>query len=156
MLIDEGRGKDSINAVGEEEWVMMELTMDSGASDSVMPKGKCSQIPITESPGSRSEVRYTVATGHTVPNEGERQMRGCTNDWHMRNITMQVADVHKPLCAMSKVCKAGHRIVLDDDGSYIQHKVTGETTTLQQKNGVYVLEFWVAPSSKQVFPRQGR
>ena len=70
-------------------------------------------------------------------------MRGCTNDWAARDITMQVADVHKPLCAMSKVCKAGHRIILDDDGSYIQHKRTGEKTELKQKNGVYVLQFWV-------------
>ena len=130
--------------------------MDSGASESVMPKEMCEQIPITESEGSRNGVRYTVATGHTVPNEGERRMRGCANDRAARDITMQVADVHKPLCAMSKVCKAGHRIILDDDGSYIQHKRTGEKTELKQKNGVYVLQFWVAPSSQQVFARQGQ
>ena len=70
---------------------------------------------------------------------------------------MQVADVHKPLCAMSKICKAGHRIVLDSEGSYLLNKHTRERTPVQQKNGVYTMEFWVAPSLHQhPFVRQSR
>ena len=38
---------------------------------------------------------------------------------------MQVTDVQNTLCAMSKVCEDGQRIIQDDDGSYIQHKATG-------------------------------
>ena len=37
-----------------------------------------------------------------------------------------VVDVRKLLCAMSMVCKAGHKIISDDEVHYNQHESTGE------------------------------
>ena len=60
-------------------------------------------------------------------------------------------------CSPSKICAANHRIMLDDDGSYIQHKQTSQKTEIWKKNGVYVMNFWIEPAkSKQTFHRQGR
>ena len=106
----------------------MDIAMDSEASDSVMPRSMCQRVPILESVGSRKGVRYTIDTVHTVPNERERRIRGRTAASSTKNITMQVADVHRPLCAMNKECNAGHRIILDDEGSDIQPKATGQWT----------------------------
>ena len=63
-------------------------------------------------------------------------------------MTMQVAEkVTKPLGSVSRICAAGHRVIFDDDGSYIEHKETGVRTWLRQRDGIYVLEAWVAPPS---------
>ena len=59
-----------------------------------------------------------------------------------------------PLERVSRICKKGHRVEFDDDGSYIVNKMTGEYMTLGEKNGVYVLDVWL--DNSWGFPRQGR
>ena len=49
---------------------------------------------------------------------------------------------------MSKVCQVGHRLILDEDGSYIQDKAIGEWTPSGQ--GVYKMKWCVAPESAGV------
>ena len=95
--------------------------------------------------------------GGGIANEGEKKMTIWTEDSQPRLLTMQVCDVNKALMSVSKVSRAGHRVVFDDDYSYIENKMTGERTTLKQENGVYTLEVWVQPhgSYGQGFGRQG-
>ena len=70
----------------------------------------------------------------------------------MRNLTAQVCDVNKPLLSVKKVLKAGHRVVFDEDGSYIEDKVTGETMSLREESGMYVLKLWVRRGGNPGFP----
>ena len=60
-------------------------------------------------------------------------------------MTFQAAPVSKPLGSV--ICAAGHRVVFDEDGSYIENKTTGEMNMLREDNGNYMLDMWV------VFPR---
>ena len=39
-----------------------------------------------------------------------------------------VTDVDDALLSVSKVVKAGNRVVFDESGSYIEHKTSGEIT----------------------------
>ena len=71
-----------------------------------------------------------------------------------RSMLVQVAPVTKPLGNVSKICKKGHQVVFDDDGSYIVNKMTGEYMMLREKNGVYVLDVWL--NNSWGFPRQGQ
>ena len=46
---------------------------------------------------------------------------------------------------MSKICRAGNRVIFDDEGSYIEDKSTGEIMWLEQRDGLYVLPAVFAP-----------
>ena len=37
----------------------------------------------------------------------------------------------------------GHRVVFDQEGSYIQDKKTGEVIWLKEEGGMYMLKLWV-------------
>ena len=60
-----------------------------------------------------------------------------------RGITAQVCNVHRPLMSVKRVCKAGYRVVFDDDCSYVEDKVTGETMKVIEEDGEYVIDTWV-------------
>ena len=57
----------------EDEWYEMELTADTGACDTVVPKLMCPGIPITPSVQSLRGMEYEVATGESIPNLGEKR-----------------------------------------------------------------------------------
>ena len=58
---------------------------------------------------------------------------------------MQVADVKKTLAAAMKICKAGNKIVLDEEESecYIMNKTTKEKTQVEEIDGVNVFDVWL-------------
>ena len=106
--------------------------------------------------GSRNGVNFLAANGDKIPNQGEKKLRVITQEGLERSMLFQVAQVTKPLGSVSKICKKGHRVVFDDDGSYIENKITGEYMNLREKNGVYVLDVWLNNADAWGFPRQGR
>ena len=62
-----------INAVAEDEWVEIEVEVDSGATETVMPEETLNGIiGITESVACKRGVVYEVADGIQIPNLGER------------------------------------------------------------------------------------
>ena len=64
-------------------------------------------------------------------------------DGATKNITAQVCEANKAFLSVSKVVKAGNRVVFDPEGSYIESKTTGERTWLTEENGMYALKVWV-------------
>ena len=60
-------------------------------------------------------------------------------------MTFQAAPVSKPLGSVKRICAAGHRVVFEEDGSYIENKTTGEVNMLREDNGNYMLDMWVVP-----------
>ena len=65
----------------------------------------------------------------------------------MRSMSFRVADVTKPLGAVSKICHKGNKVVFDVEGSYIEHKATGTRTALREERGVYVLDIGLVHGS---------
>eukprot|EP00974_Lingulodinium_polyedra_P028227 2724474-Lingulodinium_polyedra.AAC.1 len=63
----------------------------------------------------------------------------------------QVAPVNKPLGSVRRIVQQGNKVVFSDDGegSYIEHRATGQRTALTERNGVYVLNVWMPTSSFQ-------
>ena len=57
----------------------------------------------------------------------------------MKTMNCRVGTVHKCLTSAADICRRGNRVVLDDDGSFIINKRTGETTPLHQVNGTYIM-----------------
>ena len=67
-----------------------------------------------------------------------------TNDGHIRNLTAQVYEVNKALLSVSKIVKAGNRVVLgDDEGIDIEDKTTKERIWIEEEGGMYALKMWV-------------
>ena len=62
-----------------------------------------------------------------------------------RGMTFQAAPVSKPLGSVKRICVAGHRVVFDEDGSYIENKTIGEVNMLREDNGNYMLDMWIVP-----------
>ena len=86
-----------------EEWFQIELTADSGACDTVIPKSMCPGIPIMPSFQSLRGMEYEVANGAPIPNLGERRCQRWTEGAEApKNTSMQVVDVHKALLSLSR------------------------------------------------------
>ena len=91
------------------EWEQIEMTADTGACDTVIPKKMCEHIPIVPSLQSMREMAYEVANGQSIPNLGERRCLLWTeNATEAKAISMQVADVHKALLSLSRCVDMGH------------------------------------------------
>ena len=60
-----------------------------------------------------------------------------------RGVTAEVCDVHRPLMSVKRMCKAGHRVIFDDEGSYVESKHTGERLKIVEEDGEYLLDVWV-------------
>ena len=52
---------------------MIEVTVDSGACDTVMPLSSCSNIPTVPSNQPKAGMSYEVGDGGEIPNLGERK-----------------------------------------------------------------------------------
>ena len=102
-------------------------------------------IPTRESVGSRDKQEYRAANGHTIFNEGEKEVLVLTQHGQQRRLVMQVCDVTKPLMSVSKSNAQGNIFVFDGDNSYMQCKKTGETTRIREEGGVFVLYAYVRP-----------
>ena len=134
----------AISAVqSPDDWIEIEVTVDSGACETVMPSTLCQGIAILRSAMSHGQ-EYEVANGATIPNLGERRCLMMTlGSRAAKKIVFQVADVHKPLLSISRCADMGFRCHLGADGGYMEDTVTGETIPLQRKDNLYVMRAWV-------------
>ena len=62
-----------------------------------------------------------------------------------------VTEVDDALLSVSKVVKAGSRVVLDQSYGYIEHKISGEVTPLIEQRGLYKLKMWVPKDQAHPF-----
>ena len=116
------------------------VAIDSGAADSVMPKGWLCMFPARESPGSRAGLKYVAANYQKIANEGEQDVKFMSREGVRAQMTFQVGKVNKPLAAVSSLLDDGFRVVFDSDGSYILHKATNELMKVSRERGVFVLD----------------
>ena len=124
----------------------MSVAVDSRAAETVIPHTMVVDYPIVETDKSKSGLCYDSATGAPIPNLGEQQLPLGTSEGTLRMMAFQAASVAKPLGSVHKICKAGHVVVFDNDGSYIYNKATGEINMLREDHGNYMLDVWIPPS----------
>ena len=92
------RAKKELNELGQQksEWQPIELTVDSGAADTVAPEDALENFDVDTS--EASEEGFVVADGTKIPNLGKKRGLLATNDWSIpRNIAFPIAPVHKTL-----------------------------------------------------------
>ena len=112
-------------------------------------------IDITEGPAFVRGVQYEVANGVQTPNLVERKFVGVTEEGVERKLTAQACDVNKTLMSVSKIAKAGNKVVFDEEGSYIEDKQTNERIWMQRIGGMYSIKLWVSRKVGTVLNRPG-
>ena len=81
-------------------WTKVDLTVDSGAVNTVGPSSVAPKIEMVEGEAKKKGVRYRVANGDIIPNEGEKRLKGFGDDYGAMGVNMQIADVTN-LCSQS-------------------------------------------------------
>ena len=139
----------------EDDWYEVELTADTGACDTVVPKQMCPGIPIVPSMQSQQGMEYEVASGQSIPNLGEKRCEMWTEGASgPRSICMQVADVHKALLSLSRCADMGFESRFGSRFGCLIDTVTGEVTPLQRRGNLYVLRAWIRAAPAAPFGRQ--
>ena len=128
----------------------MELTIDSGAGENVMPGYMAPYTPVTES--KEAGVMYTAANGDTMPNRGCKRVKVTTKEGQLRTMNMQITDVNRALMSVAKICDAGHTVTFTKDGGVIRNNKSGEETKFRRENNVYRM---IVKLNELGFVRQG-
>jgi len=131
-----------VNVVGNG-WEELSLAVDSGATETVVSSENATTIPTVPGAASRAGVRYAMANGDAIENEGEKIMLVGFTEGVERLLTAQVTDVTKPLLSVSQMVKAGNTVVFSPGGSYIWEESSGEYMEMELINGMYMLKVWV-------------
>ena len=130
--------------VDAPKWEAIELAVDSGASETVIPEGSVRSAQLVPSEASKRGVQYEVANGERIPNLGQKTFTGVTEaEGLLRGITAQVCEVNKPLLSVARLVKAGNTVVFSPEGSYVEDNGTQERLWLQESGGMFMLKLWV-------------
>ena len=131
-----------LSALAEPEWECLRITVDSGASDTVVPPSFARNCPLLHSP--KVGIEYEVANGESVFNLGEKRCTMRTSKDATTNFLMsfQVVEVHKPLLAVSKLIEAGHQVLFNKENPHILLS-TGEKMPMMLVGGTYEVELWI-------------
>ena len=145
---DHHRGDLPLNAISwrdesHPQWVRVRSVMDSGAAQSVAPPSMAPGVTITASPGSQRGQHYVSACGGRLPNMGQQKMKVQTNEGRDAMVLYQIAEVSRPLTAVSQTCDNGNWVVYTPEGGFIWNLKTGGNTNFERRGGIYELDLWV-------------
>ena len=132
----------NLDAVTTYDWVKVETVLDSGAAESVAPSSVAPWVKVCESVGSKNGQTYQSASGTKIASEGEKKLQVVTEDGIEAEATFQVADVTRPLSAVSKICDKGIMVVFTQEGGYIQNGM-GHRTFFRHENNVYMMDLYM-------------
>ena len=99
----------------------MEITIDSGAAENVMPERMAPKVPVQYSEEQAAGVVYTAANGEIMPNRGKKMVPFITKEGQHKMADMQVTDVNRVLMSVAKVCDAGHSVLFTKTGRVIKN-----------------------------------
>ena len=145
------------NVTGDgKKWRLKKSVIDSGAAESVAPRAFCPHVPVVPSLGSQRGQVYHCANGSKLANEGQRTIRGYTNEGCASAMNFQVAGVTRALSSVSQICDRGNKVVFDADGGFVYNSATGSKTHFSRENNIYVLNFWVEEMENEAAGRNVR
>ena len=128
---------------GERHWFReikngyeIDITIDLGAVAIIVPTGTLPGEKPRETEALRRGMLYMVANGAAIMNRVEMTLRGKAENGTTMNIIAQVSEIMKPLAAVRKIIKNGNRVVMDEEGSYIENKKTEENAHEKGKRHV--------------------
>ena len=147
-------GTGEVSAVSEiSGWEKVRVQIDSGAIDTVGPRGVAKALAMKETMMSKKGLGFVAANGSSIKNYGEKRVVGYTEDGEGVSLKITCAEVDKVLGSVHWFNAGGNVVVLDGKSSYMQNKTTGKKTRIEYESGQYVMYLWV-PSTKEVVERE--
>ena len=131
----------------QDGWEKVNIQVDSGAIDTLAPKGVAVGVPIREAKAAKLKMGYVAAKGTKIENHGERVLKGVTDEGLGVKMEMQVADVKRSLASVYRMKQAGNGVVFGGSASYVRNKQTGSVTPIIEENGKYVFNIWIKQNS---------
>ena len=110
-----------------------------------MPKAEIWEgMKIWPSMQSGPGFEYEVANGDTIPCLGERRLQLWTEGSNQpRAMSIQVADVHKPLLSLSRCADAGYESRFGRELGCLYGVTAGDVIPLHRRGNLYFLRAWV-------------
>ena len=147
-----------LNAIAPA-WEKFTLTVDSGASDTVVLPSVCLTAPLVR--GSKFGIEYEIADGTTLENLGERSClmktsESATTDNNALEMQFQVVDVSEALMSVHRVCEQGHDVLFSNGNQGSAILIGGDVQNiipLRHVGGTYELDVRVKPSADFVRQR---
>ena len=98
------------------------------------------------------------ASKQKLPNLGQQTISAVTSEYNRAAMTVQIADVSRPLTSVGEVCDRGNFVLFGPKGGYILPLEGGSRTRFERTGGIYELELWLddCADMSSDFPRQGR
>ncbi len=155
-------GDDALHVAGddEDEFLEIEVALDSGATDHVADEIDAPGYEVAESPGSRSGQSFSAAGGHRLKNRGQMSLELFTmnNDKveGIINSVFQVAAVTRPLWSVSKIADAGCTAKFDAQKAEILDKNQKVICTFERRGGLYVAKMRMKNPKHSGFIRPGQ
>ena len=146
-----------VDVVGKKGWRKVQVTVDSGAANSVINGDEYPKVPREESAGSRKGQVYLGPGSEKIPNRGQKKFKVLPGGHKKpKNMTFQDAKVRKPLAAVSGITGKDNIVLFDKKGSFIAPSNCPEVEeirrliqkikdkiALEEKNGVYIMPVWI-------------
>lgn len=111
-----------------EEWEELEMAVDSGAGETVIGEGMVKCVEVVEGEARKKGVKYEVADGTLIDNEGEKKSVGVTGGGVAKRVCEQVCGVSKSLLSVRKVTGTRNTVVFRKGYGWIEDDRTGERT----------------------------
>ena len=142
--------------VSETQWEKVTLTVDSGASDTVVPPTVCPGAELLKT--SRVGTEYEIAGGGTIENLGEKSCSTRFDPSSEGNpilMIFQIVDVSKALVSVHKVTEQGDDVQFSEKNwNFIfWNGERSQRLELRHVGGTYELDVWVKPKPHFGGPR---
>ena len=137
-------------------WTLIKACMDSGAHVSALPLNAVQGYAVKPSAGQLRGQYFVDASGGELPNEGEQVLPTCSNEGVWTQQVWQVADITRPLNAISDECDKGQLVIFGKSGGLCLNVLNGERRYFPRVGGSYEMDMWIPPVHQaQGFVRQG-
>ncbi len=149
----------NVSDAAEDEYILIEIALDSGAGDHVMARVDAPGYEVKESAGSRRGQNFLGAGGHRMPNEGQMILSllapsGKDGEEAISSI-FQVSGVTRPLWSVSKICDAGYTARFNKWRVEILDDKQNVVCVVERQGGLYVARMKLKNPRHPGFARQG-
>ena len=143
-----------------DEFIEMEVILDSGAGAHVASKDHVPGHEVRESALKRAGAAFVAIDGGRIENEGEVELNLVTTDGknfgHNVRTKMQVADVTRALWSVGVLCDAGLDPRFTDKWAKIYDAKGVELCHFNRRNGLHVATVKLRNPLFKGFRRQGQ
>ena len=152
----------AVGSTEESDWMEIDAIVDSGAIDTIAPKGAVEGLQIRQTEISKRKGKYASADGGVIQNLGECDMEGVAEDGTPMKLITQVGDkLVNMLISVRRMVESGNMVVFGANQQAIRKLAAcekieknmivgrnGKKTEIKDENGMYVYKMKIKKKGK--------